>query len=49
MKRDNDALVVADLWLEPGIKMGKGRRADINAELERHRRFVGANYLTFLT
>ena len=31
MKRDNDALVVADLWLEPGIKMGKGRRADINA------------------
>jgi len=42
MKRIDDALVVAGLWLEPGVKMSKGRKAALEAELNRYRRFVGA-------
>jgi uncharacterized protein YcaQ len=33
---------VTGFWLEPGVKMGKGRKAALEAELDRHRRFVGA-------
>ena len=43
MKKDTDILVVNGLWLEPGVKMGVGRRAALNAELHRYRRFIGAN------
>jgi len=42
MKRDVEALSVINLWPEPGLRMGVGRLDAINAELERHRRFIGA-------
>jgi len=42
MKNIKDELIVTGLWLEPGIKMGKGRKAALDAELNRQRRFVGA-------
>ncbi len=49
MKRDTkrDALVVTGLWLEPGVRYGRGRRAKLEAELDRHRRFVGAADVEF--
>jgi len=47
MKRIDDDLKVLGVWLEPGVKMGKGRKADLEAELERHRRFVGAIRVTY--
>jgi uncharacterized protein YcaQ len=43
MKHESDALIVANLWPEPGIKFGKGRTRALEAELDRHRRFVGAD------
>ncbi len=43
--KENDALEVKGLWLEPGIRMGKGRRDQLLAELDRYRRFVGAGSL----
>jgi len=42
MKRDGEALSVINLWPEPGVRMGAGRLEAIDAELERHRRFIGA-------
>lgn len=39
--RARDALVVTALWLEPGIDLGKGRMARLQAELDRLRRFAG--------
>ena len=36
-------LTVTGFWPEPGVKMGKGRCAALEAELERHRRFIGAD------
>ena len=45
--KDEDALTVTGLWLEPGVKSGRGRMDALNAELERHRRFVGASNLVF--
>jgi len=47
VKRQNDTLIVSDLWLEPGIKLGKMRKASLEAELDRHRRFVGAKTVIF--
>jgi len=42
MKADKamDALTVTGLWLEPGVKMGKGRQTALEAELDRVRRFA---------
>jgi uncharacterized protein YcaQ len=40
--KNEDALIVKNIWLEPGVKMSKGRQQQIIAELDRHRRFVGA-------
>ncbi len=40
--RERDALEVYGLWMEPGVKLTKGRRQALDAELERHRKFVGA-------
>ncbi|HEX5077746.1 MAG TPA: crosslink repair DNA glycosylase YcaQ family protein [Geminicoccaceae bacterium] len=37
------ALEVAALWLEPGRRLGRGRRDRLDAELDRIRRFVGAD------
>jgi hypothetical protein len=42
LKNIKDELIVTGLWPEPGIKMGKGRKAALDAELNRQRRFVGA-------
>lgn len=47
MKEEKGELIVTDLWLEPGVKMGKGRIAALEAELDRHRRFVGATTVTY--
>ncbi len=46
--RDTDALQVTDLWLEPGVKLGKGRRAALDAELDRVRRFCGVASVDWL-
>lgn len=43
MKKNGDVLIVTGLWLEPGIKIGKMRKEALDAEIERHRRFVGAH------
>ncbi|MBL4906799.1 MAG: YcaQ family DNA glycosylase [Sneathiella sp.] len=48
MKRIKDELVVSGLWLEPGVKMGKGRKAALEAELDRQRQFVGATSVKYL-
>jgi uncharacterized protein YcaQ len=42
MKHQKGVLTVAGFWLEPGVKMGKGRKTALEAELDRQRRFVGA-------
>lgn len=42
MRRNKDNLVVSNLWLEVGVKLGKGRKSALLAELDRQRRFVGA-------
>ncbi|MDJ0936357.1 MAG: crosslink repair DNA glycosylase YcaQ family protein [Kiloniellales bacterium] len=50
MKHDRQAdgaLRVTGLWLEPGIKMTRGRTDRLTAELLRIRRFVGAEILDF--
>ncbi len=47
MKRHDDTLVVSGLWLEPGVKLGKMRKAALEAELDRHRRFIGASAVKF--
>jgi uncharacterized protein len=39
--READSLDVIGLWLEPKVQMSKPRRAKIEAELERWRRYVG--------
>ena len=45
--RDSDVLQVKALWLEPGIRMGAGRAARIEAELDRQRRFIGVSRVRF--
>ena len=40
--QERDRLEVTGLWMEPGVRLGSGRRRAIEAELERYRRFVGA-------
>ncbi len=47
MKHDraSGALAVKNLWLEPKVKMSKARRSRLEAELERIRRFTGAERL----
>ena len=47
MKHDSGTLSVSNLWLEDGVKLGKGRVAALEAELDRHRRFVDADRITF--
>ena len=41
--RQSNELLVDNLWLEPGIKLGKGRRSALESELERMRKFCGAD------
>ena len=45
--RDADSLDVLGLWLEPKVTMSKPRRARIDAELERWRRYVGLGQVTW--
>jgi len=33
--------------MEPGVKLTKGRRQALEAELDRHRKFVGASRVDF--
>ncbi|MBT4490102.1 MAG: winged helix-turn-helix domain-containing protein [Rhodospirillaceae bacterium] len=40
-RRDDDALHVTGLWLEPKVKFSKGREAKLAAELKRHAKFIG--------
>jgi uncharacterized protein YcaQ len=42
-----DALRVTALWPEPRVKWGKDRRRRLEAELERHRRYLGAGRVAF--
>ena len=45
--REKDALEVYGLWMEPGVRLTKGRKQALEAELDRHRRFVGASSVDF--
>ncbi len=45
--RRRAALDVKALWLEPGIRLGRGRRRRLDAELDRIRRFIGADTIQF--
>ncbi len=49
MKADKsaDALTVTGLWLEPGIKLGKGRETALESELDRIRRFAEVGRTVF--
>lgn len=40
-KREDGVLAITAFWPEPGVQMGKGRRAALGAELERVARFAG--------
>ncbi len=44
-----DALDVLGLWLEPGMRLTKGRRARIDAELDRWRRYRGLGRINWMT
>ncbi len=50
MRHDKDSgdLRVDGLWFEPGVRESKGRRRALAAELERIRRFVGAERVRML-
>ena len=49
MRRDGERLRVDRLWLEPGIRSTKGRRASLEAELSRVARFAGCSDIEFRT
>jgi uncharacterized protein YcaQ len=40
-------LEVSALWLEPGRRLGRGRRERLDAELDRIRRFIGADAVRY--
>ena len=44
--RDRGCLTVNNLWWEPKVKPGKGRIDALSSELERLRRFLGAETIT---
>ena len=46
-RRKTGDLDVTGLWLEPKVKLSKGRRAALEAELERLRRFTGMERVRF--
>ena len=47
MRRRDGDLAVRKVWWEPGVRRSKGRTARLEAELERVRRFAGAERVTF--
>jgi len=46
-ERDSGALRVKGLWLEPKVKLSAARQDRLEAELERQRRFTGAEKVVF--
>jgi len=40
-------LIVTGLWLEPGVKLSKRRKAKLEAELDRYRRFTGCTQVVW--
>lgn len=40
-------LEVSALWLEPGLGLGRGRRERLDAEIDRVRRFIGADAVRY--
>lgn len=46
-RRDQDALVVTNIWWEPGVKSSKSRQAKLLSELERMTRFADVSELRF--
>ncbi len=46
-ERSKGALAVKGLWLEPKVKLSAARQERLEAELERQRRFTGAEKVTF--
>ncbi|HIP79145.1 MAG TPA: winged helix-turn-helix domain-containing protein [Kiloniellaceae bacterium] len=46
-ERESATLRVKGLWLEPKIKLSRARRDRLEAELERQRRFTGAEEVVF--
>ena len=46
-QRKDDALHVTGLWLEPKIKFSQARQKNLNAELNRHARFIGVKNVTY--
>ena len=47
MRRDDAVLRVDRLWLEPGVRLSKGRSAALEAELARIARFCGLDTVAF--
>jgi uncharacterized protein YcaQ len=47
MKGAGGVLEVAALWLEPGRRLSRGRRQRLEAELDRIRRFIGADTVRY--
>ncbi len=45
--RQRAALDVKALWLEPGLRLTRGRRGRLDVELDRIRRFIGADTVQF--
>ncbi len=45
--RQRAALDVKALWLEPGLRLTRGRQRRLEAELDRIRRFIGADTVEF--
>ena len=45
--RDEDCLRIRAFWPEPGVKLGSGRQARLEAELARLGRFAGVARLDF--
>jgi uncharacterized protein len=47
-ERERGALAIKALWLEPGVRLARGRKRRLEAELDRIRRFVGADAVQFV-
>jgi hypothetical protein len=46
-RRDDDALHVTSIWLEPKIKFTQARQKNLTAELNRQAKFIGMGQVTF--
>ncbi len=46
-QRDRGVLAVRRLWVEPGVKLGRGRQARLESELTRVARFAGLERVEF--